>query len=192
MLRLIASAVVATGIALPVAAQDWDHCQDLWFTRNQLFDRAGYCFKTPLGKAVFDNSNCTTSEAQLSPTDWQKVEIIRSFERDLGCAIDTTNGVLSIPLIGLRFELEDVPIISEFASGCLGWNGPSVPLYAGHRPGAPLFGFDNPGDDIVWEYEYPGMPAGWEFITVYRDGVQVMLGWSNTPIDYGLCTNLAG
>lgn len=185
-------ALLAALAAWPAFAQGWDHCQDLWFTRNQLFDRAGYCFKTPLGRAVFDNSDCTTSNAQLSSPDWQKVEIIRSLESDYGCAIDTSRGGLDIPLVGLRFELEDIPIISEFASGCLGWFGPPVPLYAGHRPGAPLFGYANPGDDIVWEYEYPGMPAGWEFITVYQNGVQVMLGWSNTVIDHGLCTNLAG
>ena len=37
-----------------------DHCEEWWFTRNLVFDRAGYCFSSPLGQAVFDNSDCFT------------------------------------------------------------------------------------------------------------------------------------
>ena len=49
MFRL-ALAIPAALAAFPALA--FDPCEDLWFSRNQLYDRAGYCFSTPLGLAT--------------------------------------------------------------------------------------------------------------------------------------------
>ncbi|MCI2399780.1 DUF4453 domain-containing protein [Aliiroseovarius subalbicans] len=178
--------------ASPALAQDDRYCEDLWFTRNQIYHHAGYCFSSPLGQALFQAESCTGKDVPLEDFNQQKVDIIRSFETDLGCAVDTTRTSLDIDLMDLRLRLVDVPILSEFASGCLDWQGGEIPLRLGHVEEAPELGRVQPGDDIVWEYEYPAQPDGWEFITVYRDGVQVMLGWSNTPVNYDQCGRLAG
>jgi hypothetical protein len=34
-------------------------CDQLWYARNAIFDRAGYCFSSARGKAAFDNTGCT-------------------------------------------------------------------------------------------------------------------------------------
>ena len=54
-------------IASPAAASDV--CHDLWFTRNLIMDRAGYCFGSMLGKATFDNSDCTGKNVSLDAGD---------------------------------------------------------------------------------------------------------------------------
>ncbi len=192
MLRLLTLALIATLASTPTDAQTWDQCDDLWFARNQILDRAGYCFGSALGQSLFDNSNCVTKTPELNALELRKVEMARALEQILDCKVDTTQHSLPISLLGLRLALEDIPVISEYASGCLRWGGAPIELRAGHRDNAPVFGSVHPGEDIVWEYETPGAPEGWEFITVYLDGVQIMLGWSNTPVDYEKCGGLAG
>ncbi|MCP5038203.1 MAG: DUF4453 domain-containing protein [Rhodobacteraceae bacterium] len=192
MFRFLATILIAATFSTQVSAQNWDYCQDLWFTRNQLFDRTGYCFKSPLGQVVFDNSDCLANPSALSLLASRKVTQIKAMENELSCQVDTSQTQLFIPLMQYRLALEDIPVISEFASGCLQWNGPPVSLLSGHRLGAPVIGMAYPSDDIVWEYSIEGAPDGWEFITVYRGGDQVSLGWSNSVIDYDLCGGLAG
>jgi hypothetical protein len=33
-------------------------CHDLWYQRNLIYDRAGYCFKTAKGQRYFSNAGC--------------------------------------------------------------------------------------------------------------------------------------
>ena len=47
------AAICAFVVAGPAAADE--RCHDLWFARNAIMDRAGYCFGSVLGQAVFDN-----------------------------------------------------------------------------------------------------------------------------------------
>ena len=192
MFRFLAAILIGATSSTGVAAQSWDYCQDLWFTRNQLFDRTGYCFKSPLGQAIFDNSDCVATPAALTQLADQKVEMILQMEKELSCQINTAQTQLTIPLMDYRMALENIPVISEYASGCMGWMGPPLTLQSGHRADAPVIGIVYPSDDIVWEYSIEGAPDGWEFITVYRNSEQVALGWSGTPVNYDLCTGLAG
>lgn len=60
-------------------------CQDLWVERNTIFDRKGYCFKTPRGKAYFDNSDCFTSNPQLSAAEKARVNDLKRQESRMGC-----------------------------------------------------------------------------------------------------------
>ncbi len=186
---------LSLAVLFALAAQPalaFDPCDDLWFSRNQLFDRAGYCFSTPLGKAVFDNSDCIGKEVTLEPGGDALVAYIQGMERSFDCHVDTQATSLDIANIGLRFRLETVVALSEYSSGCLGWTGAAVPLFAGPRDDAEVISVAMPGDDIVWEYEPLGWPEGWSFVTAYRDGLQTALGFSRAEFDEDLCTGLAG
>jgi hypothetical protein len=63
-------------------------CEDLWYERNSVYKRAGYCFKTPRAIAAFGNAGCMyDSEYQLpmSPRQRNRVAWIVRMERQLGC-----------------------------------------------------------------------------------------------------------
>jgi Domain of unknown function (DUF4453)/YARHG domain len=185
-----AATLLALTIAVPAFGDDI--CDDLWLSRNQLFDRAGYCFSSPLGQAVFDNSDCTGTEVTLDRDSAALLAHIRAMEAEFGCAVNSSRRWLDVDNLGLRLALEVVVARSEFASGCLGWMGAPLALHAGPRAASPLLGRVTRGDDIVWEYETVRWPEGWSFVTTYRDGVQTGLGWVAGDIDQALCSGLAG
>lgn len=61
-------------------------CDQLWMARNEIFDRNGYCFRSPRGQDYFDNSDCTSdSQDILSELEWQNVELIKQVEADKQC-----------------------------------------------------------------------------------------------------------
>ena len=50
-MRLFGMIFMLLSIAPPVVAQEDDPpCDELWFARNLLFDRAGHCFDSTLGQ----------------------------------------------------------------------------------------------------------------------------------------------
>lgn len=175
---------------LPAAA--WTPCEDLWFSRNDVFDRAGYCFSSALGKALFDNRDCTGSEVTLGPREQAFVDFIRMRETELGCAVDTTRTSLDIPNLELRRSLETPVALSEFASACIGWQGAPFDLRAGPNGASAVISQAMPGDQIAWEYEAIDWPEGWSFVTLYRDETQVGLGWFEGELDHALCAATAG
>ncbi|MBV7380371.1 DUF4453 domain-containing protein [Maritimibacter dapengensis] len=167
-------------------------CDEMWFVRNLAFDRAGYCFGSRLGAAVFDNSDCIGTQITLAPDVREATAMIRESEAYLGCDVNTEATGLALSRMPLLRQLSDLPIPTEYdGSACLGWTGPDIPLRSGHAVDALVVGSAQAGLDIVWEYEWLENP-GWEFISVYRDGEVLAMGWSNTPVDIDLCTHLAG
>jgi len=188
--HLVAALAVFAGLAGPAAA--FDACADLWFTRNQVFDRAGYCFGSPLGQAVFDNSDCISRDVTPDAAGMALVAATRAREADLGCAIDTSQTRLDIDNLAQRLALEEPVLLDEFASGCLGWTGAPIPLLAGPHKGATQLSSVQRGDDIVWEYYTLTDHPGWQFISVYRASRQIGLGWMSGELDQSFCTNLAG
>ena len=84
MKRLILALIL---LASPAAAADV--CDDLWFTRNLIMDRAGYCFGSALGQAVFDNGNCIGKSVSLSTQLQRQVAEIRELEKQIPCKVDT-------------------------------------------------------------------------------------------------------
>jgi hypothetical protein len=75
---------------LPAAAQGlWSlSCGDLWYQRNAIFARNGFCFKTDRAMRVFGNANCTyyvEADVPMSQDERQQVGIIRDIERQKGC-----------------------------------------------------------------------------------------------------------
>jgi hypothetical protein len=171
----------------------WSPCDDLWFARNQVFARAGYCFASPLGQAVFGNKGCIGKDVTLEPGGAEAVAFAREGETMLECKIDTSRTRLDIPHLALRLRLEAVPVLDSMsASGCLDWQGPTLQLRLGPRSGAEVIAEVGSGDDIVWEYWYFGIPDGWSFLSLYRDSRQIGFGWSNAVIDEALCGHTAG
>ena len=68
-----------------------NECVGLWIERNSIFDRAGYCFGSALGKGYFDNSGCHTKNPSLSSSERKRIAAIKSRESALGCAQQKRN-----------------------------------------------------------------------------------------------------
>ena len=145
-------------------------CEELWLTRNTVFDRAEYCFGSPLGKAVFDNSDCTTSAPKLSAADETLIATVREIETDFSCRVDTQATSLGLDNVDLRRSLNDLPVKTGYESACLNYTGEPLLLTAGRHPDTPFFGEIFPGDDVLFGH----IPVdGMDFIDL-GDG---RMGW---------------
>ncbi len=174
-------------LATPALA---DVCDDLWFTRNLIMDRAGYCFGSTLGQAVFDNANCRGKEVKLDTASQKLVEDLRRNETDLSCAVNTKGTTLDLPDIEIRRRLVDLPVRDEFESGCIGWRDGDVPLFAGHQPGSEVIGWVSPGDNILYSH----VPVGdWDYVTVSDSNWNLKAGgWFGQATTDASCENWAG
>lgn len=151
-------------LAAPAFGNESAGCQDIWFTRNLVMDRAGYCFGSSLGQALFDNAGCTGSEVAIDAASKRLVDEIRALEAEHGCAVNTSRTTLDIDDIEIRRRLVDLPIFDEFEGGCLGWTGPPTPLYAGHNRGSAVLGRIDPGDYV--SLAHVGVDGG-TYVTTY-------------------------
>ncbi len=61
------------------------NCDQLWYARNSIYARAGYCFKTQRGISAF-GTNCRPPYGELAGADKARVQQIQAQERGLGCA----------------------------------------------------------------------------------------------------------
>jgi hypothetical protein len=165
MPRHIAYIACALMLAAPTAQADGPHCEDWWFARNLIFDRAGYCFSSPLGAALFDNSDCTTAEPRLTPEAAAIVAQIRGMERDEACAVDTTRTRLADPgAVEAYRRMEDIPVRDIGESGCLGYLGAPLALHSGARTGAPVIGWVEPGMDVGFAHFTRN---GYDYVTAF-------------------------
>ena len=64
-------------------------CLELWRARNEIFDRNGYCFVTPLGIQYFDNATCRTTKSDIlrKPIEVLNVKMIQRWERRKRCIV---------------------------------------------------------------------------------------------------------
>ncbi len=63
-------------------------CENLWVTRNTIYQENGYCFKTARAIDYFGNDHCSTSNmshVQLSGIERFNVGQIVAVERQMGC-----------------------------------------------------------------------------------------------------------
>jgi hypothetical protein len=61
-------------------------CDSLWYLRNQIFDEAGYCFKTERAIYAFGNEGCASSSYSiLNRYERANVSMIKSIEAAKGC-----------------------------------------------------------------------------------------------------------
>lgn len=167
-------------------------CDDVWFTRNLHFDRAGYCFGSTLGQAMFDNSDCTGTSVTLPPKAKAQVDAIRALETRHQCKIDTRRSAIDIDDLDIRRTLVDLPIRDEFEPGCLGWRGAPLPLRAGIGAHTPVTGQISPGDYVLFSFQ----PVdGWSYVTVHAHNFSVLKtgGWvSDTAFPEDACDAWAG
>ncbi len=91
-LLVIATAGILFDGAISIAAAQDDlssmSCGDLWYRRNAIFARNGYCFKTERAIRVFGNQGCrfyVESDVPMSRAEREEVEFIRAIERRKGC-----------------------------------------------------------------------------------------------------------
>lgn len=84
ILGLLAGVITLSSTGLAQAQS----CDQLWYERNAIYKRAGYCFKTPRAISTFGNAGCIYDSAEELPlTRGQRNRIawIVRMERDLGC-----------------------------------------------------------------------------------------------------------
>lgn len=150
-------------------------CAEMWFLRNLVFDRAGYCFGSTLGASVFDNGDCRTKNPALGRDASAYVARIKTMEAEFQCRIDTSRSRIDLPLMGMYRALDDLPLRDMGESGCIGWMGNPVKLRAGAGGGSRVIFTIRPGDDLIFKHEDLG---GWSFINVNRGNRPAGIGWA--------------
>lgn len=121
-----------------------------------MMDYAGYCFQSPLGQAMFDNSDCTTTQPQLSAAAKAMTQQIIKNETALACDVDTSRSRLvpdAVSNIDQRRELEvqpPVPNTWEAETSCIGY-GDMVPIYAAPDHSARVLDVMHPGGSINFD-----------------------------------------
>ena len=174
-----------------LAGPAWaDACHDLWFTRNLVIHRAGYCFGSVLGQAQFDNAGCIGKNVTLDPASTAAVEQIRGLEAEYQCGVDTSQPVLDLPDRDLRLRLEALPIADGFESACIRFRAAPLPLHSGPSQQSPVIGQITPGDTIGFGH----LPAGgWNYVTTHAgDGVLRSGGWLGAGVGEDDCELWAG
>ena len=150
-----------------------------------MLDKAGYCFSTPLGKALFDNSDCTTKQPKVSANVSDQIAAIRKLEQGdpdgfyEACHIDTSQRELDIPALELRKQLDFQPVTDGGVSMCIGYRDRLQTLYSAPWETATKTGTIRQGDNVMmghldWN--------GWSFGTVWRGDRPDAVGWYHTPI----------
>ena len=159
----------------------------MWFTRNLIIDRAGYCFGSALGRAVFDNSDCTGRNLILPPDVLALVEAI--LDREGNCMVDTTATTLDMRDVEWRKRMIDLPMPVGEESTCIGWLKDPFPLRRARSEDAPKSVMVQPGDTLLFQFEDVD---AWSFVELSRDGAEVGVGWAVLP-DLGEdCEMIAG
>lgn len=164
-------------VILTTPAFSGEPCDDLWFTRNLIIDRTGYCFGSPLGQSVFDNADCTTKSPQLGPDDAKKVALVKKREVFWECKIDISRKSLDLDMLQARMQLQDLPVVNENNfTACLEWQGPEIALKAAHNSSFGHIGKIMKGDELFFYYDDVGK---WMFVSAYRSDHADRIGWAN-------------
>lgn len=192
----IAFALTLAAAASPATAQNSAFCQELWLSRNTVMDRAGQCFQSPLGRAVFDNSDCTDGDIRLNPLDAELVRLAQEVEAWAECRVDTDTLRLdpgALPFRARLRELFTVPVRGDSEHGCHGYQGPPIALHAGISTSLTVLGTLEAGQ--TYSLSHRTLRGGWEYLEVSDgQGTPVTHGWTQAlPENMGaLCDFFAG
>lgn len=152
-------------------------------------DRAGYCFGSTLGQTVYDNQDCVGKSVSLSAADADLVAEIRALEASQSCRVNTSQTNLEVDDTHIRSLLVDLPIRAVAESACIGWTGPTAPLYAGRGSHTPEIGQIATGDNVTYSH----IPVdGWTYV-IARDASLLPKsgGWLDLSIPDS-CAQFAG
>jgi hypothetical protein len=184
-----------TGLT-PVPSFADEACDDLWFSRNSIFDANGYCFGSTLGKAVFDNSDCTTKSPKLNSADKAMVAEAKEMEARWACNMNTNKTRLDIHSFARRQTLVDQPLRDDTESGCGKYVGADFPLYASQSTNARVVGTVSYGDDFInahISFSTTQTENWWYVSSISKDGQYLSdIGWTNNPSAWENCTTVAG
>lgn len=165
-------------------------CGELWFARNAMLNDAGYCFSTPLGRSLFDNTDCTTRQPIIDQDVSDQISLIQKLEREppftlqqARCRIDTSQPSLDqVPYIGMRFRVTFQPATDGTAGGCIGYTGESFLLFEAPDSNSRVLGRVESGNSFSLSH----LPwQDWNFALVWADdivGEPVTLGWYRQDI----------
>ena len=199
--------------------EDGAPCDDLWFSRNAMLDKAGYCFRSPLGQSVFDNSDCVPGAVTVDQLTQTAIQAIRAREAFLGCSVDTRRQTLDLDPAEMaqRMALDIQPVeerLWHFEESCVGYVGEPLPIQSAPVTDAVTIGRVQPGALInvnrgIWtsgpdgtelsdEEISPTFP-GWLFADVIGPGPTYVEGWIQIARDAltlaesgGICEGIAG
>ncbi len=138
-----------------------------------MWNDAGYCFSSPLGRAVFDNSDCTTEAPVLSELNARIVARIVEVEEEFGCAVDSSATSLEgeqVFSLEHRWAVTSQPILgpSELTEGsCYGFQRPRLPVRSAPETDAEILGWIETGDGFRTNHD---SWEGWDFVTVSKPG----------------------
>lgn len=167
-----------------------DKCHDLWFTRNLVMDRAGYCFGSNLGQAQFSNADCLGKSVTLAPHLQDFVARVRAEEQALACNVDTSQTTLNVSDKELRRGLDTLPVVDTTESACIGWSAAPSPLFAAISTDSRIVGYVQPGENLYFGHLAEG---DWEFVIVSGpDWAPRLAGWRSGLIPAGHCADWAG
>lgn len=187
--------VVGLLAATPVFADIEDPCADLWFSRNAMLDQAGYCFSSPLGKAIFDNRDCTTKQPVLPPKVSRQIALIIKLEQGdpdgfyAACKIDTTKRHLDLAAISQRKQLGFQPATDGSTGVCLDYLGADIPLHSAPWKTARRIGEIKAGDNVSFSHQDWN---GWSFSLIGRHQDWATAGWYKAEFHGDDCKAFAG
>jgi hypothetical protein len=82
---IAATACATIGLSVPTTSMAQGmSCDQLWYARNRIYARNGYCFQTERARAVF-GPGCFPPYGQLSGWAASRVQEIQMWERRQGC-----------------------------------------------------------------------------------------------------------
>lgn len=179
-----------TLLAPPAFAEE--ACDDLWYSRNFYFDKAGYCFGSALGKAVFDNANCKSKDVSFSDAIKLRISHIKQTEKMNECKVSSKKvRNLDIYNFDMRKKLADQPINHGYESSCFGYQGDAkVPLYSAMSEGSEIMGYVGTGDSVYSAHDEISKTKWWFATRTNEDG-KIVIGWTNQTI-FDQCKAVAG
>lgn len=160
-------------LAGPALADDL--CDDLWLSRNAVFDNAGFCFRSNLGQSLFDNADCSTQSPDFDERQQANIARISEFEAASRCDVDVNRRSLDVPDADIRTRLTYQPVARRTGDICQGYIGPAMPMRtAPFREGSDELGALAPGDILSLRHE---TEANWTYVTVLDGDTPTAGGW---------------
>ncbi len=171
-------------LVTPLSAIANDLCDELWLSRNRVFDRLDFCFKSELGKATFDNSDCIEGTPKPNVNEQRIIDLVHEVEAEWSCNINTNRTILDVNWLQLHDILRDIPVRSGNETGCLEWRAGATSLRSGRSDKASVTGVIVDYDDVLLNYVDID---DWHFILMTQEN----FGWIRVEeIDRKSCTEI--